>query len=540
MEERDQHIDAFFAGLGDYTETPPAEVWAKLKQRLDKPRKRYAIWWLCLVAGVAGSAVLYTNMANPANEITTTANSSNAVSNVDPNIASPQTITTEPAPSHSIKALSSVSTPAASRPPVAKQTRNHTPTPPVAETVEENGNKMITAQVMQETPSIPVPDESTTTTPAKAEPPKASPTRQPEKDYLTLMPVAGKKQQPVVERADPEQYMALLPQAGKPVIKTQTIEQPQAKPVAIPEPQAHATEPLPPAEQKIAAKPIDLKKATTESKLVTTPSVVQDSVARKTKNRWEAGMRLGYEGGTRPFSTSAFTIAPYIQYAINSRLSLMTQPTFKYTWIQKYIISNDNYYRIIDSSRKEVQPSSFSPSGFLPRFAYEERYDSIIATQYVTNNGFFSADLPLMLSYRLKPRLSVYGGVNLNFTKIGIVTDEKWHNITRKDTLDAIISPKPIIGNASVNFDTLSVAQVYQHGSRPYSEYNSAITHGGTASPFRLGVTFGISYAYKERLLFDIRYRQNVTGLSAVPNVVIRRLYSQPYFNLSVGYRIFK
>jgi hypothetical protein len=550
MEERDKHIDTYFAELGGYTEQPPAEVWAVLEQRLDKPRKKRVIWWwLCLLAGLAGGTMLYAISQQNATETPTAATITTQPQTLIPDAAAiPTTTTITTAPFKPTNASTPTYTANHKRPThqKARQAQQHVPANPITKVAEPEQIVTMTTEA-EKTGTASTTELNTTATTETINEPSAKPL---EPDYLTLAPSAGKQGKNTTEPpVNHEQYIALLPQAGKPAVKTQPIEQVQPQPATL-VPQAspsktdsRAEKVDMPAMQPNSAKTTGLKIVTEPTKVATETknNIVSDAPQNKKKNsRWEMGMKLGYEGGTRHFSTSALTVAPYIQYALNSRLSLMTQPTFKYTWIQKYIISSNNFYRHIDTSREYVQPKTFTPSGFLPRFAYNEWYDSIVARQYVTNSRFFSADLPLMLSYKVKPKLSVYGGVNLNFTKIGIVTDEKWYNVKRTDTLDAIISSKPIVSNAGVDFDTLSVSQVFEHSAKPYPGYNATTQHGGTSSPFRLGVTFGVSYAYKQRLLFDIRYRQNVTGLSAVPNVIIRRLYSQPYFNISMGYRIFK
>jgi|GEM_PF-4496548 hypothetical protein len=551
MEERDKHIDTYFAKLGGYTEQPPAEVWAALEQRLDKPRKKRAIWWwLCLLAGVAGGTLLYAVKQKNATEIPTAiAITAQANTHITDATAIPTTTTTTTAPFEPANASTPTYTAKHKHPTnqKARQAQQQVPANPITPVAAQEQIITMTTEAEDEKTWVASTTNIATAAPETVNTPSPKPL---EPDYLTLAPSAGKQGKSTTEPpVNHEQYIALLPQAGKPAVKTQPIEKVQPQPATL-VPQAspnkttsNAEKVDMPAMQPNSAKTTELKIIAAPAKVATEtkPNIVSDAPQNKKKNsRWEMGMKLGYEGGTRHFSTSALTVAPYIQYALNSRLSLMTQPTFKYTWIQKYIISNDNFYRHIDTSREYVQPKTFTPSGFLPRFAYNEWYDSIVARQYVTNSRFFSADLPLMLSYKLKPKFSIYGGVNLNFTKIGIVTDEKWYNIKRTDTLDAFIPSKPIVSNAGVDFDTLWVSQVFEHSAKPYSTYNAAAQQGGTASPFRLGVTFGVSYAYKQRLLFDIRYRQNVTGLSVVPNAIIRRLYSQPYFNVSMGYRIFK
>jgi len=68
MEDRSKHIDDLFReGLGDYRETPPADVWASLEKRLPEPEdgsSRKWIWLLLLLLIGTAGYVVYNSLSD--------------------------------------------------------------------------------------------------------------------------------------------------------------------------------------------------------------------------------------------------------------------------------------------------------------------------------------------------------------------------------------------------------------------------------------------------------------------------------------------
>lgn len=564
MEERDKHIDAYFASMGSYTEQPPAEVWNALEQRLNKPRKKYAIWWwVCLVVGLAGlggGAILYANRTQP--DKATAKETENTLYKRAYIIEENKKTTTT---NNSQKIVKEINEHPITAPEQPKQARHKAPANPIPAIAKETEQPHTTQQPVPIQPQAVVDEPATISETQLAQNSGTKPVKQPEapqkaataqpatkpgkEDYLALTPMAGKEQQPTEKRTT-EQYIALLPQTGKAALATQPIAPLEVKQAELPAPRKMEIAAMQPISSKALnvlqskTKPAEIAQAGVTQVAYTVPqqNMVDDTETPKKKKRTEAGIKIGYENGTSSYNISGLVLMPYAKFPFNDRWSFMLQPVLKYGSMSKYILADRSYYRVWETRRELLPLWSNNPYvGNVPRFEYTEVYDSIQITNYASQKAFFTMDFPLMLSYQLRPHITVYGGPNINFTNFGLRMDEKYFTKTRKDTVDAIVvtNPNPITSTNSYSLDTLSPEDVFTHSNPHFSQYNHMQYMQGS-SVLRVGVTFGISYAYRERLLFDLRYRQNVTGLKSEPSPVIRRVHGQPYFSITAGYRIFK
>jgi hypothetical protein len=261
--------------------------------------------------------------------------------------------------------------------------------------------------------------------------------------------------------------------------------------------------------------------------------------------RFSAGIKAGYEMGTSRLHANKIVASAFLQYHFNPRLSLMLQPAAKYATYTAAELSKDAYYRITDTSRKPYTPGGINPLGQDDYMIYKETYDSIIVARSIPRAYKWQFDIPLLLNYKLLPNFEIYGGPHINIA--GVTSPQEntttFSGITRIDTVRlAHIS-------TSALYDTPAISKVFPHTASPLGNYNSGISGAAAlgsvvpdapVNPVRLGITFGASYIFRQRLTLDIQYIQAVTGAANITDEKIRNLYYQPYIRMTLGYRFFK
>jgi hypothetical protein len=100
------------------------------------------------------------------------------------------------------------------------------------------------------------------------------------------------------------------------------------------------------------------------------------------------------------------------------------------------------------------------------------------------------------------------------------------------DTIISYTSP----GNTPAS--PQSYSSVFTHpGSAPYSSF--ANTNVQPKSMLLFGYMIGFSYALNQRFLFDLAVQQNITNVTNLPDQNLKDVYMQPYFRLTVGYKLY-
>lgn len=533
MEDRNQHIDQYFREqLGGYTEQPTPDVWAALEQRLDeKPRKKRVLWvWFTLffMAAIGGTAY-FTYHYNSAYVV--------------PALSKPTTSSHEPVIKQSTAGIAGQ--PAKTLLPATQPKEKNEYQPrkqPNKTTVQHpqpvnpvyaasriisatSGDQPETTNAINETVAI------ETTEPQPIEPVKAE-IKKPEmeRDILQLLPTAGVYVP--VAKIDEEEFQALSPKSGStkadvaatPVATNSTAEQISVADSIKPVSKTDST----PSIDSQAKTPTDI------------PPVSSKAENDRTK-RFAAGLKSGYEFGTKPYHANSFVLSPYVQYNFNKRFGLLLQPAFKYSHSTAAVLSHGSYTQTIDSLKEMLPPitpnmGSRIPTGNDEYMAYQKTYDSIFIRNELKDIRYWNLDLPLMLSYKVHKNFSVYAGPAFHFTKVPkvVTSKQKYSGMVLNDTLR--MERKPM----SVEFDTLGINEVFPQKGFDISQYNGSAFDNPTINPFKMGVTFGLSYTFMQRFHFDILYRQTLSQMNYIANDKVREILKQPYIRVTLGFDLLK
>ena len=126
--------------------------------------------------------------------------------------------------------------------------------------------------------------------------------------------------------------------------------------------------------------------------------------------RLEGGVKAGYEMGLSNFSTRSPVISPYLQWNVSRKVSFVLMPSFRYNTINMMeLFAQEAFHRhqsaTFDSFH--IQSVDTFQGPLIQRiYIYRNIYDSILAGYNVNQQNFWEFDLPILLKYRLTPKLS--------------------------------------------------------------------------------------------------------------------------------------
>lgn len=261
---------------------------------------------------------------------------------------------------------------------------------------------------------------------------------------------------------------------------------------------------------------------------------------KQSNSRFLFGLKGGLEGSANSGSTGKIYFAPYLQYKLNDKLSLMVQPTVKFAYMGKRQIGNtSSYYNVhpgttkyslIDSDLVTIAMSG--DSMWRRNYASTEQYDSISKT-YTMGGGYFEVELPILLNYKLSSRLSVYGGLSMGYSKVlGIKestsSEEKTAN-GNTATLGALFSPAPAITTTGIKYS-----------GTPISNYSGPAYPGQGSGLFRMGCMLGVSYELRKRWSLDAALQKSFVPAKIEGGYNTHAGLSATYFRIGIGYRLSK
>jgi hypothetical protein len=257
-------------------------------------------------------------------------------------------------------------------------------------------------------------------------------------------------------------------------------------------------------------------------------------------NRWEAGVKAGYERGFDNDASKKAVVSPYLQYNLSPKFSIMAQPAFKYASLGSRRIGNAaTYYKENNDSSVHQTGQSIGVHGldgtvyfYLTPFHYSQTHDSIIKSS-VIGGSYAEFEFPLLLKYRITKTFSVYGGVNIVYSKSVALKENTatFGHITRSyDSLEASsnINPTPIPANSVFTYTGTDISQ-YR------SQYPTT-----TTDQLRVGYMLGFSYEFYKRWLFDGLIQQSNTNRNIQAGYNINSALSAPYFRFTLGYKLLK
>ena len=241
------------------------------------------------------------------------------------------------------------------------------------------------------------------------------------------------------------------------------------------------------------------------------------------------GIKGGYETGFNSFTSGKYVGSVFGEVQVTDRWSFLLQPSIKIAKLNRTTFMPGNYYQAGATTSTMFNVTGDDSAGFRYDYAYRQTYDSMITSMEMKKN-FTEFELPLFVRYKFTPQFSAMAGVNVTFGKIPL-----WTN--KLQTLSGLV----IVDTLRNSVDSVAPApsEKFAHnGSTPYTNYNPTALPANT-SPVRFGYSLGLTYTFREKLMLDLMMQQNLSGYKGITQPDVQQIFSQMYFRLSVGYKLF-
>jgi hypothetical protein len=257
-----------------------------------------------------------------------------------------------------------------------------------------------------------------------------------------------------------------------------------------------------------------------------------------------AGLKIGYDRGFSSVTTSNLIGNAFLQWNISPKVALVLQPGIRYHAINKtQLFPQQSFHDITNASLDSAHVTSVDSSGSIPQtviqrnFIYRNTYDSINLSYKLDPQRYVEIELPLLLQYKLAENLSVLLGGQLSFGKV-IQIASSTSRIQGFSKMDTVSYAKvPVDDTTPINPPGLTDYFTYNTSSLESfdeNKYKNPVTN-----PARFGLMLGFSYEVRKRLLIDLMARKNISNLNFIPNENVRKIYNQPYFRITIGYKLF-
>lgn len=274
----------------------------------------------------------------------------------------------------------------------------------------------------------------------------------------------------------------------------------------------------------------------------------QDSTVKhkSCSKRFEIGIKSGYETGFNKNAANKFVVAPFLQYNLSDKFSLLTQPSVKASYINSAVGTPHTYYDTVKGTGPTplgnsvavviiTGGSSYTTVGTIQEYTYEQQYKSIVKS-YDYGGNYYEFEIPLLLKYKILPRLSVYGGANMIYGKyISIKENTATSGILTKFDTAHVFTPLGQPAN-----QPQGINKAIPLPGLPYTSYNGSVYPSPPGDLLRLGYMLGFSYEYKKRWLFDVLVQQAMVKPDNETGVNTNAPLELPYFRFTIGYKLTK
>jgi len=283
-----------------------------------------------------------------------------------------------------------------------------------------------------------------------------------------------------------------------------------------------------------------LRKHKIDSMIARAQQLKPTAKAKVPFDRFEFGVKAGFERGFDNEASKKGVFSPYLQYNISPKLSIMTQPSVKYASYNFGAVGAQNsYYKELnDSSVRAGQTLPLVLTGgeipyYLTVDTFRQAHDSIVKS-YTQSGTYMEFDIPILLKYRVARGFSIYGGLDITYSKLtGFTENTSTKQLVVNDTDYIFTRPGqsvPIPSTASV---------ITYIGRTPISDYkNPYPTPPG--SLLRYGYMFGFSYEFTKRWMLDGLVQQAMVKQNLVGGYDSNAPLSAPYFRFTIGYKLIK
>jgi len=258
--------------------------------------------------------------------------------------------------------------------------------------------------------------------------------------------------------------------------------------------------------------------------------------------RFDLGIKAGYEKGFADVTSSSFIFAPFLQWNISPHVSFVLQPGFRYNQVNKTDIFNmvSYYHEIVSATRDSFNNYITDTSGQVTdvqrNYLYKHVYDSIVFNQRLAQKNYWEIELPIMLRYKIASNFAIFGGLSLTFGNLLKIESPKtvFSGLQKTDSLSFPTVPINAPG------PTLPGVASYFPYNTPDISTAPAASITPASNPARFGIMFGFSYELQRRIMIDVMYKQTVSDMKYIPNEQMRKIYTQPYFRVMVGLKLFE
>jgi len=597
MEDQNNNIDNLFKkGLGNYTESPPPQVWDALEKRLDGKQKKRGFfypWFISLLllsflsllggtfwklamhepaatkSATANEIAANTNTSSVPNTITdnkTADNTNNTADNTTDNINKPTEKTNKASKqTNSDKASNGQTDKANMAAKDGTTIKNDTKLP--NETSTKPGNTVeqktvATEESKQDGTSVkaftaPVaaakilPAGNINTLNALPDVKALAKT----KEGNTVTPttqgtIAGEN--PVIETAAKREHIALseIDAAHRPIAKNNSIAKPLAKEVKIentiaPIIPAASAEPVSTFKESIAA---GADTANKKNDIDNKPenSLPKEAISKIIADRLEAGVKGGYEGGFGTNAAQKLVGSFYLQYKLSPKFALMAQPTAKIAHLTSQTINGkQTFYNEHNDSNSTVTPiaavyittqeGNQDTIGYNQKYTFSQTHDSIVKS-YAYGGTTVELELPILLKYSISDKLSVYGGINIIYDRTYGIKEQTYTAKNIAVTADTTVQWAPLQPSPAAP----SASSVLKYTGTTSSNYAGPLYPTQSNNLLRFGYMLGFSYEFRKRWLFDALMQQGSAKSNVQGAYDINKPLALPYFRVTLGYKLGK
>jgi len=260
------------------------------------------------------------------------------------------------------------------------------------------------------------------------------------------------------------------------------------------------------------------------------------------KFRFDLGLKAGYERGFADFTTNTFIISPYLQWNISTGFAFVFQPGFRFNQLNRNDISNaqKSYHNITNAKVSEnhiyTTDSNGQQSTVQRNYLYTNIYDSVVVGSTLKSKNFWEIEIPILLRYKIASNLAIFGGISMMFGNM-IQMEEQQQTFSGQQRSSQLSFGAV---NTALPPPNVPPADMFFNYSTPPLSTKASEDPNPATNPVRLGLMIGLSYELQKRFTVDIMYKQTISDMKYVPNESIRKIYTQPYLRVMVGYKLFE
>ena len=271
----------------------------------------------------------------------------------------------------------------------------------------------------------------------------------------------------------------------------------------------------------------------------------------------EFGIKAGYSMGTNStWAANKFLIAPYAEYRVSDKFSIVFQPAYQTGNPKTGSLANENtsYYEVTNQSldstfrlaRGYVDSSIITPNPpdtIFRSYTYTQQYDSVHVQYGVVNKQLWDIEMPLLMKYKVHKNISILAGVSATYSSV-LQTKEEVNRYNMSKSVTDNLAPETFFVTAPNQPLPAAPApkayeNVFANTGTPLSSFQPR-TITTAKNFFRYGYMLGVSATYKERLMFDLLWHQTGVDATQVPDKDLQKIYKQPYIRVTIGYKLSK